>query len=46
MWVLIELSIQLRQLVPALPLALADDAVKLSSVRVEIVATPLLRLRL
>lgn len=46
MWVLIELGIQLHQLLAALSFALADDAVKLSGIRVEIVATPLLRLRL
>ena len=46
MWVLIELGIQLHQLVSALPLALSDDAVKLSSIRVEIVASSLLRLGL
>lgn len=45
-WVLIELGIQLHQLLAALSFALADDAVKLSGIRVEIVATPLLRLRL
>jgi len=46
MRVFIELSIQLHKLVPALPLALADNAIKLSGIRVKIVASFLLRLRL